>query len=227
MNLTRLRLSDGVLRRSLIVAGLMVGTAAIAAPVVEAGSAKLARTAVMNAIQDLGVAVAPARVERLVWDGHDVDGDGAADFANPTGQGERGIDAYGEGRFGASRDGGVRRHEGVDYMAEAGQTVTAPISGVISKIGYAYADDRKLLFVEISNPALHYAARVFYVDPIVAEGDIVAIGHPIGRTRSLQDKYPGGMTDHVHLEILDRRGRRVDPGEVLSARWTSKPQVMG
>ncbi|MDB5462056.1 MAG: hypothetical protein JWP23_445, partial [Phenylobacterium sp.] len=40
--------------------------------------------------------------ERLVWEGADLDGDGQADIANPTGQAPRQTDAYGEGRFHAS-----------------------------------------------------------------------------------------------------------------------------
>jgi murein DD-endopeptidase MepM/ murein hydrolase activator NlpD len=85
-----------------------------------------------------------AKAQKLVWEGADVDGDGAPDFANPTGRPMREHDAYGEGEFGASRDGGARRHEGVDYDATPGQAVVAPISGFVSKIGYAYAGDMDL-----------------------------------------------------------------------------------
>ena len=77
-------------------------------------------------------------------------------------------------------------------------------------IGYAYADDSALKFVEISNPALHYTARVFYIDPQVQVGQAVALGQPIGVHHTLEQKYPGGMTDHVHLEIIDNRGERID-----------------
>ncbi|MBX3482369.1 MAG: peptidoglycan DD-metalloendopeptidase family protein [Phenylobacterium sp.] len=155
----------------------------------------------------------------LVWQGKDVDGDGRDDFCNPTGREARGHDAYGEGEFGARRDGGSRRHEGVDFMARAGQTVAAPISGYVSKIGYAYPGDETLKFVEITNPALRYAARVFYVNPKVQIGDAVAVGRPIGTAHSLQRKYPGGMTDHVHLEIIDRAGDRIDAAKVIVAAY--------
>jgi peptidoglycan LD-endopeptidase LytH len=221
-------LAGDVLRRSLIVAGLMVGTAAIAAPVVEAGSLRLAKASVTEAVQKFSGRIVQPRPTpaRLVWESLDVDGDGAGDFANPTGQEPRQADAYGEGRYGASRDGGMRRHEGVDYKADAGQAVIAPISGFITKVGYAYADDRELKFVEITNPALRYAARVFYVDPSVMEGQVVAMGDPIGRTHTLQDKYPGGMTNHVHLEIIRPDGRRIDPDRVLQARWII-PDIRG
>ena len=173
----------------------------------------------MTAVEKAVAQAAPLALEtRLVWEGADVDGDGHADFANPTGQAARGHDAYGDGEFGASRDGGARRHEGVDFAATAGQSVNAPISGYITRIGYAYAGDQTLKFIEITNPALRYAARVFYVNPKVQVGDSVALGHLIGTAHSLQRKYPGGMTDHVHLEILDHAEHRIDAARMITAQ---------
>src|SRR4051812_35387941 len=51
---------------------------------------------------------APIRLQPAVvtWEGRDLDGDGRADIADPTGRPPREVDAYGEGRFHASRDGG-------------------------------------------------------------------------------------------------------------------------
>jgi murein DD-endopeptidase MepM/ murein hydrolase activator NlpD len=155
---------------------------------------------------------------RLVWEGADLDGDGHPDIANPTGNAPRQADAYGEGRFHAARDGGEREHEGVDYVATAGQPVEAPISGYVSRIGYAYPDDTQLRYVEIDNPALHVTARVFYVDPNVAVGDTVAVGHPIGQAHTLQHRYPLGITDHVHLELADAKGRKLDAETLIVAR---------
>jgi peptidoglycan LD-endopeptidase LytH len=206
--------------QAIAITAVLMGTAALASPA--------ARVNLTQA--DVGVAVQQATAEalswspaaapmRLVWEGADIDGDGSADFANPTGKETRGHDAYGHGEFGASRDGGSRRHEGVDFVAEAGQAVVAPISGYVTKIGHAYAGDNDLKFIEISNPALRYEARVFYVDPSVNVGDTVRLGAPIGEVRTLQDKYRGGMTDHVHLEIIDKRGRRIDATEVITARY--------
>ena len=165
-------------------------------------------------------AVEPIRLQPTLttWQGVDLDGDGKADVADPTGREPRDVDAYGEGRFHASRDGGARLHEGVDYVARAGQVVDAPISGYVTKIGYAYPGDEVLRFVEIENPALHLQARVFYVDPDVAVGDTVAVGRPIGHAHTLQQKYPGGIVDHIHLEIADRRGRKLDAETLIVAR---------
>lgn len=159
----------------------------------------------------------PPRV--LKWVGKDVDGDGAPDFVNPTGQAQRTSDAYGYGVFGAPRDGGSRPHLGVDFKATAGQPVKAPISGYVTKIGFAYAGDMNLKFVEVTNPALHYKARVFYVNPTVEVGDAVHLGQTVGTSHTLQDKYPGGMTDHVHLEITNPAGHKIDAARVLTAYW--------
>jgi murein DD-endopeptidase MepM/ murein hydrolase activator NlpD len=182
---------------------------------------------------EVATAVAPvitraAKPVILGWDGKDVDGDGAADFVNPTGADIRTEDAFGYGHFGASRDGGTREHKGVDFIAEAGQAVKAPISGYITKIGTAYADNPELKFVEIRNSALHYEARVFYVDPLVNVGDTVHLGDPVGTMHTLQDKYGEGMTNHVHLELSGRGGVKFDATEVLTARYgKAKKRALG
>ena len=161
-------------------------------------------------------ALPAAMVSKTVWNGLDVDGDGAGDFVNPTGQAPRLHDAFGNGEFGASRDGGSRHHEGVDYTAEADQAVAAPISGFVTKIGYAYGGDDSLRFVEITNPAIGYVARAFYVDPGVAVGQAVRLGQTIGTVASLQSHYPG-ITDHVHLEVM-KSGERLNAETLIVAK---------
>lgn len=155
-------------------------------------------------------------VSKIVWSGLDIDGDGAGDFINPTGQAPRLYDAFGYGEFGASRDGGSRHHEGVDYTAVAEQAVAAPISGYVTKIGYAYGGDTSLKFIEITNPAIGYVARAFYVDPGVAVGQAVRLGQSIGTVASLQSHYPG-ITDHVHLEVM-KSGERLNAETLILAR---------
>jgi len=162
----------------------------------------------------------PVRKE-LVWSGSDIDGDGAPDFANPTGGVPRGHDAFGDGEFGARRDGGSRSHEGVDYVAVAGQDVKAPMSGYVTKIGYAYAGDSGLTFVEITNPALGYVARAFYVKPGVEVGQTVRLGETIGTDQSLQGHYPG-ITDHVHLEVMQPGGERVNAAELITRKLVAQ-----
>lgn len=174
-------------------------------------------------IQQLGP---KARLETVtVWRGLDIDGDGAPDFVNPTGAAPRGHDHFGSGAFGARRDGGSRSHEGVDFTAVARQAVRAPISGYVTKIGYAYGGDDSLRFVEITNPALGYIARTFYVDPSVQVGDVLRLGARIGEAASLQSHYPG-ITDHVHLEIMNPARQRIDAGQVITARLVTKPSTL-
>jgi murein DD-endopeptidase MepM/ murein hydrolase activator NlpD len=162
------------------------------------------------------VALPAPMVSKIVWNGLDVDADGAADFVNPTGQVPRTHDAFGHGEFGASRDGGSRHHEGVDYVADAGQDVAAPISGFVTKIGYAYGGANSPRFVEITNPAIGYVARTFYIDPGVVVGEAVRLGQTIGTVVSLQSHYPG-ITDHVHLEVM-KAGERLNAETLIVAR---------
>ena len=209
----RVSMGKGLLAAAFLLG--VAGSAALAAPAAHKANASGGRLATRIVARS----VSAPQVERLVWRGADVDGDGQADFANPTGHDTRKTDPYGCGEFGASRDGGARRHEGVDFMAEAEQPLVAPISGYVSKIGFAYPGDNVLKFVEITNPALRYTARVFYIDPQVELGQAVHVGQPIGVHHTLEQKYPGGMTDHVHLEIIDNRGTRIDATRLITARY--------
>lgn len=224
--LERLRRDTSGLGRSSTILAAGLAAAVLSLGLAEAAVRAETRSGEIGAPPDLfSSLVAPPPAPRLqtrtVWVGADLDGDGQPDIANPTGQAPRGVDAYGEGRFHASRDGGAREHEGVDYVATPGQAVDAPISGYVAKVGYAYPDDQTLKFVEIDNPALHLTARVFYVDPSVSVGEAVAIGHPIGEALSLQRRYPG-ITNHVHTEIAER-GRKVDAETLIVARNETTP----
>lgn len=209
-----------VAKRFTPLARCALGLAAVFAPMAVAAmeNPELARNSPPPIVRRLldEMAAKPQRPVRqaLVWSGADVDGDGAPDFANPTGAAPRGHDDFGDGEFGARRDGGSRSHEGVDYTAIAGQNVHAPISGYVTKIGYAYAGCADLKFVEITNPALGYVARAFYVSPDVEVGQTVRLGQPIGAAESLQGRYRG-ITDHVHLEVMEPDGERVNAARLI------------
>ena len=205
--------------------GGFVGLGAEAMAEAHAVNAPLLERSAPQTYASLGLRAPETQVpppEQLVWTGVDVDGDGQPDFANPTGKDLRGCDDFGCGGFGAGRDGGGRRHEGTDFDASAGQKVDAPISGFVSKIGAAYSGDARYHFVQITNPALHYEARVFYIDPSVQEGQAVHIGQPIGRARSLQPRYHG-ITNHVHLEIERIGGRKLDATRFIAERMEPVP----
>jgi murein DD-endopeptidase MepM/ murein hydrolase activator NlpD len=206
----------GAVALSLSLAAMSLGIAEAAAHTGFAAPPLSAEGVQLTAIAAPPAATVQVEDAGPAWEGRDIDGDGAPDFANPTGAAPRGHDAYGDGWFHARRDGGSRPHEGVDYDSRAGQQVVAPISGYVSKIGYAYPGDERFRYVEIDNPALRLQARVFYVDPQVSVGQAVELGRPIGAAHSLQARY-GGITDHIHLE-LERAGRKIDAQTVILAR---------
>lgn len=194
----------------------MAASAALFAVVAQAAETHGPALAEFKAAAVEAAVPAPEPTYTLTFDCKDVTGDGAPDFANPTGFEVRAHDDFGFGAFGASRDGGSRHHEGVDYVGFAGQDVAAPIAGQVTRMGLAYAD-ANYKYVEITNPETGYEARVFYVEPTIAIGDTVEVGQVIGKLKSLQPRYPG-ITDHVHLEVM-KSGARLNAAEVIVARW--------
>jgi hypothetical protein len=145
----------------------------------------------------------------------DANGDGVGDYANPTHNLIRGEDAYGSGQFGAARDGGKRKHHGVDYIATAGDWVEAPIAGVVTKYGFAYRKDSDLRYIEIKNAETGMTAKVLYVDATVADGATVAAGEILGTAQDLAERYPAGITNHVHVELINGQGVLLDPATFL------------
>ena len=137
-----------------------------------------------------------------------------AALANPTGHELRGEDAYGAGFFGASRAAGARRHRGADYIAEPGEIVRAPISGVVERIGFAYRGDERYRYVELADTVTQRDVRVLYVGPLVQLGAVVEAGDPIGRAQDLSARYPRGITNHVHVE-LRQSGALSDPANLF------------
>ena len=214
--------SSGIATLLPLLAVLLLGLAGAAWANTEATTQRpLAPPPAIPAVQAAQPALPPVKRE-LAWTGADLDGDGQPDFVNPTGKAVRGCDGFGCGGFGSRRDGGDRRHQGTDFDASPHQAVRAPISGFVSKIGEAYVDDGRYHFVEITNPALHYTARIFYVDPSVKEGQAVRLGQPIGHDHSLEPRYPG-ITNHVHLELSRRGGRKIDAARVIFTRLMDAP----
>ena len=118
-------------------------------------------------------------------------------------------DKWGAGHFGASR--GSRIHHGIDYICPPESQVLSPVTGKITKLGYAYKKDENenpYRYVQITaqDDKQH---RVFYVEPILAVGRYVREGDIIGFSQDLGERYQG-ITPHVHYEIkLD--GRYLDP----------------
>lgn len=129
----------------------------------------------------------------------------------------RGIDAWGDGSFKASRGGGKREHKGIDYESEPNDAVYSPVAGTVSKLGYPYQpspdDQITYRYVEISDSdgTRH---RVFYVDPSVGMGVEVDTDTVIGLAQDIAAKYSTPdrvMKCHVHYECIDKSGNLLNP----------------
>ena len=120
-------------------------------------------------------------------------------------------DSWGEGYFGASR--GKRKHHGIDYACWPGSEVLAPVSGIVTKIGYPYADDLRFRYVQITADKLHY--RIFYVEPAIGimnqqmDKDETVIGY----SQDLHHRYPS-ITQHIHVEVKDGK-KYLNPEDYL------------
>lgn len=109
-------------------------------------------------------------------------------------------DAQGEGHFGAARNGGKRKHQGVDLVAAAGTPVTSAVSGVVTRIGWPYRNDSHYRYVEVTMEA-GLIVRHFYVSPTVKMREPVEAGKTrLGTVQDLTRRYPG-ITNHLHLEL--------------------------
>ena len=122
-------------------------------------------------------------------------------------------DKFGSGFYGASRDGGKRVHKGIDYAVYPGSLVYAHVGGVITKLGYPYGDNLEFRYVQITDSNTNFRLRYFYVEPMVSLHQVVSAQHVIGRSQSLNARYPG-ITEHIHFEITDEKGRIVDPERI-------------
>lgn len=134
-------------------------------------------------------------------------------------RGVRQIDAAGDGRYGASRDGGTRQHLGVDLLAHPGDDVVAPCPCEVTHVGLAYAGS--------SLGSIHlkgwdgwggYTFKLLYVAPEVTVGEILVAGEVLGSAQDIAAYYEAkgthGMTNHVHFEVHSGEGP-VDPLPLL------------
>lgn len=123
----------------------------------------------------------------------------------PT-RGLRNTDAYGSGAFGASRDGGARKHLGRDYISVLGDPVVAPVAGKVRRIiERCYPDNDTLKGLEIGGERA--TVKLLYVEPGVTvglrveAGDIIGTAQDVAAYHEARSKKGGRMTNHVHCEL--------------------------
>ena len=54
--------------------------------------------------------------------------------------------------------------------------------------------------------------RFFYVEPLVVKGQKIRTDDHLGIVQDIRTRYAGGMTPHIHYEIIDDQGMYLDPG---------------
>lgn len=132
----------------------------------------------------------------------------------PSRLGVRGTDAWGSGAYDAARDGGRRRHAGVDFAINPGEPVFAPAAGVVTNLTRPYRDTDAFGGVEITT-AGNCRAVIYYVQAQVRVGQTVEAGDIIGVAQDVATRY-AHITPHVHFEL--RSGRQaLDPREAMAS----------
>jgi hypothetical protein len=140
-------------------------------------------------------------------------------------RGVRGVDSWGVGGFGSPRDGGSRRHLGLDFLGRPGEQIVASIPGVVGSLGFMYTTSPEMRNVHIIGAGeydgYHILAGYVEARPGLTTGEAVKIGEIIG---TLQDvaayhrrrdpSHPGDMRNHCHLG-LKVNGEWVDPAHYL------------
>lgn len=120
-------------------------------------------------------------------------------------------DPAGDGSWQASRDGGKRRHNGIDLVCQPGGILISPLYGEVTKLGYAYGEDLFWRYIEITDRD-RLKHRFFYANPIVKAGEIVTPLSSIGEMQNITLKYPNtGMTPHIHYGVKDQTGKYIKP----------------
>ena len=126
--------------------------------------------------------------------------------------------------FGAPRDGGARRHEGIDIIAPRGTEVIAPVRAYVSRLGVSnrggnvvgLMDEKRGLYIYFAHLDTQAVARNQRVEP----GDVLGT---VGNTGNAITTIP-----HLHFGVYQRdpswRGA-VDPVDYLKEVGGVVPEI--
>ena len=126
-------------------------------------------------------------------------------------------DSAGSGYFGSSRDGGARRHLGIDIECEPGEIVYMPVNGVIDRIAKPSIGEYSGINILVEK---FYVCKLFYFQPHRFVVGINSRGSHLGIAQSVSKKYntPENiakwkiMKDHLHFQVYDLELKKfVDP----------------
>jgi murein DD-endopeptidase MepM/ murein hydrolase activator NlpD len=135
-----------------------------------------------------------------------------------TGQGNRAI----QSRFGVDRDGGARRHDGIDIFAPRGTPVIAAVSGTVRSIRPNRLGGNVVWLRDSEREqSLYYA----HLDTqVVAEGQQVQVGDTIGFVGNTGNAIT--TPPHLHFGIYRRPGGAIDPFAWVAHTDTTAPGIV-
>jgi len=121
-------------------------------------------------------------------------------------------DAFGKGRFGASRGSkGQRSHKGVDLLVKVGNPISAAKSG---RVSFAGTDKGYGWYVELQHPDGRKTRYAHLGRLAVSLGDWVGAGQGIGEAGKSGNAQDPRIRPHLHFEI--REGERaLDPLKMM------------
>lgn len=126
------------------------------------------------------------------------------------------------GWFGDPRDGGRRRHHGIDIAAPVGTPVLAPVAGVVERIDHRGAGGLAVWLRDGTADRSYYFAHLDAIG--VYRGQRVRAGGLIGTV----GKTGNAATTPPHLHFAVHEGRQIlDPWSFLAARGSGVPSVAG
>lgn len=97
----------------------------------------------------------------------------------------------------------VKKHQGIDLVAELGKDVKATANGVVEKVDYDYGYGNRIIIRHSSTIKTLYA---HLDEQLVEEGQVVKVGDVIGKVGGT-----GMVTGpHLHYEVLVK-GKKINP----------------
>lgn len=122
--------------------------------------------------------------------------------------------------FGDPRDGGARKHEGLDIMGKQGTPIVSPTEAVVIRTGDG---DSSGLYVRTANPGGESFVYM-HLDEIadIRSGDVLEVGDFIGTVGDTGNAKGG--PSHLHFEVRDGR-EATDPYERITKEFTLKEKM--
>jgi peptidoglycan LD-endopeptidase LytH len=115
------------------------------------------------------------------------------------------------GVFGDPRDGGARRHEGVDIFAPRGTPVVAVASGTVTRVSSDNIGGLVVWLADASSDLSYYYAHLD--EQHVREGQWVAAGDVLGTVGNTGNAR--GTPPHLHFGVYRPGRSAIDPASLL------------